>query len=117
MSNATIDDLRPYFKGLGLHEQKPPQLIAFAEAWTHQPPVAGKLTAKPKQPRFPKSEISHLPRIGELSLDSWKLYCREEFYKQAKMTLPGDGWREVQTTDKKLQAYIQYLESMENKDE
>jgi endonuclease III len=92
LANALPRALVKYFSGLGLQNVKPPQLIKLAQAYVKDPPEQGRLRSKVNCPR---SEISHLPQIGSLSVNSWLVYCCERI--------------DVVTQDKTLLEYMEYL--------
>ena len=89
---AKPEDLSQYFDGIGLQNKKPPFLIQLAKAYIKDPPQQGKLRSKSK---CPKSEISHLPQIGETSVNTWLVYCCNK--------------TDVVTEDKKLIEYMKYV--------
>ena len=92
LANALPRALVKYFSGLGLQNVKPPQLIKLAQAYVEDPPEQGRLRSKVN---CPLSEISHLPQIGSLSVNSWLVYCCERI--------------DVVTQDKTLLEYMEYL--------
>ena len=94
LSKALPEDLSQYFGGLGLQKVKPPQLIKLAQAYVKDPPEQGILRSKVN---CPQSEISHLPQIGPLSVNSWLVYCCERM--------------DIVTIDETLLAYIEHLKT------
>ncbi|KAF1955050.1 hypothetical protein CC80DRAFT_493395 [Byssothecium circinans] len=94
LSKASPEALSQYFGGIGLQKVKPPQLIKLAQAYVKDPPKQGRLRWKAKGPQ---SEISHLPQIGQLSVDAWLVYCCER--------------TDIVTQDKTLLEYMEYLKT------
>jgi endonuclease III len=92
LSKALPEALSRYFSGLGLQKVKPPQLIKLAQAYVKDPPEQGRLRSKVKSPQ---SEISHLPQIGPLAVNTWLVYCCERM--------------DIVTQEKTLLAYMEHL--------
>lgn len=91
---ALPEALSQYFTGIGLQNVKPPQLIRLAQAYLKDPPEQGRSRSKAN---CPQSEISHLPQIGPLAVNSWLVYCCAR--------------TDVLTQEKKLMNYMEYLKS------
>lgn len=94
IANALPKALSQYFGGLGLQNVKSDQLIRLAKAYIEDPPEQGKLRSKAK---CTQSEISHLPQIGPLSVDTWLVYCCER--------------TDIVTSDKTLLEYMEHLKT------
>lgn len=94
IANALPEAFSQYFGGLGLQNAKPRQLVKLAQAYIEDPPIQGKLRSKAK---CPQSEISHLPQIGPLSVDTWLVYCCER--------------TDIVTSDKTLLEYMEHLKT------
>lgn len=86
--------LSQYFSGLGLQNTKPLQLIKLAQAYIKNPPEQGRMRSKAN---CPQSEISHLPQIGQASVNSWLVYYCER--------------TDITTEDETLVNYMEYLKS------
>jgi endonuclease III len=97
LSAASPEALSQHFGGIGLQKVKPPQLIKLAQAYVRDPPRHGTLRAKAS---CPNSEVSHLPYIGLSSINAWLVYCCERI--------------DVDTQDKTLQEYMEYLKIEES---
>jgi hypothetical protein len=78
-----------------LQNIKPPRLIALAQAYVKDPPKQGIVRSKAKKASCPESEITHLPWIGEMSVNAWWVYCCER--------------TDVVTQEKTLLNYIERL--------
>ena len=94
LSKASPEALIQYFDGIGLQNEKPPQLIKLAQAYVKDPPEKGRLRSKVN---CPQSEVSHLPRIGLSSINAWLVYCCEK--------------TDVVTKEKPLLEYMEYLKT------
>ncbi|KAF1965073.1 hypothetical protein BU23DRAFT_561405 [Bimuria novae-zelandiae CBS 107.79] len=95
LSRASSEALSAYFGGIGLQNTKPLQLTKLAQAYLKDPPKQGRLRSKAKNPQCPQSEISHLPQIGQMSVNAWLVYCCER--------------TDVVTDDKPLLEYMEYV--------
>ncbi|OAG08867.1 uncharacterized protein CC84DRAFT_1257630 [Paraphaeosphaeria sporulosa] len=95
LAKASEQALSQYFGGIGLQNMKPPRLIALAQAYVRDPPKAGVNRSKTKKGSCPESEITHLPWIGEQSVNTWWVYCCER--------------TDVATKEKPLLEYIEHL--------
>jgi methyl-CpG-binding domain protein 4 len=54
-----------------------------------------------------KWEIAHLPGVGAYALDSWRIFCRDEF--RGRKQGEEEEWRRVVPKDKELRAYCRWL--------
>jgi endonuclease III len=94
LSKALPEDLIQYFGGIGRQRVKSPQLIKLAQAYVKDPPVPGRLRSGAKCPR---SEISHLPQIGPVSVNAWLVYYCERM--------------DIVTLDKTQLEYMEHLKT------
>lgn len=66
-------------------------------------------------------EVAHLPGVGAYALDSWRIFCLDEFRKGSLETKAAEGagegqlnnheneeWRRVVPKDKELRAYLRW---------
>lgn len=65
-------------------------------------------------------EIAHLPGVGAYALDSWRIFCRDEFRRSAvssnmvgekgkeEQVEQEEEWRRVVPKDKELRAYLRW---------
>jgi hypothetical protein len=104
---ANSDEIKPYFKGLGL-STRAQRLIDLAKIWLELPPEINKRRGKRGQKSDDISEVSHLPGIGRFASDCWRVFCKEQFYRSAGHDLPEAEWKRVVPRDLKL---IDYLKS------
>ena len=100
LSQASEEDLRHYFRNIGLQGEKPGQLIKLSEKYLNDPPKQG--IVRSKKGSCPDSEITHLPQIGLKSVDAWWVYFCEK--------------TDILTQDTRLLEYMEYLKSRNSVD-
>ncbi|KAJ6013401.1 hypothetical protein N7540_007992 [Penicillium herquei] len=120
---------------LGLQNQRAQKCISLAQTWLTNPPMKGKRYRKMHYPNKldgrdlrpdecvddedPRSawEIAHLAGVGAYSIDSWRIFCRDELrglatdWKGSGATSPGfvPEWKSVLPFDKELRAYLTWM--------
>jgi endonuclease III len=120
---------------LGFQNQRARKCIALAKTWLTNPPHKNKRYRKLHYPRKLDGrdvgrdecineedlrvawEIAHLPGVGAYSLDSWRIFCRDELRDKAS-DWQGTGatevgfvaeWKCVLPQDKELRAYLSWM--------
>ncbi|KAJ5717385.1 hypothetical protein N7488_003031 [Penicillium malachiteum] len=120
---------------LGFQNQRTQKCISLAQTWLANPPIKDKRYRKMHYPNKldgrdlrpdecvddedPRSawEIAHLPGVGAYSLDSWRIFCRDELrglatdWKGTGATDRGfvPEWKSVLPYDKELRAYLTWM--------
>lgn len=135
MAAAELSDLVSMIHGLGFQNQRAKKCIGLAQTWLAQPPTKGR---RYRELHYPQKrdgkdvgpdeciddddprvawEIAHLPGVGAYSLDSWRVFCRDELRGLAQ-DWNGRGaqapnfqpeWRTVLPYDKELRAYLTWM--------
>lgn len=135
MANASPSELVSMIRCLGFQNQRARKCIDLARTWQTQPPTKGKRYRELHYPRKLDGrdvgrdeciddedmrvawEVAHLPGVGAYSLDSWRIFCRDELRKVAT-DWQGTGattvgfvpeWKSVLPQDKELRAYLTWL--------
>jgi hypothetical protein len=101
---ATVDDIKSYFKTLGL-PGRATWIKTMAEQLLLDSPKPNRLRHKTYKNAGYASEVAHLKGIGDYGSDAWRLFCKEDFYARHNIVVT-DEWKRVQTKDKALQKYI-----------
>lgn len=137
MAAAELSELVSMIRGLGFQNQRAKKCIGLAQTWLAQPPTKGKRYRELNYPRKldgrdvgrdeciddedPRVawEIAHLPGVGAYSLDSWRIFCRDELRGLARLRdwngsgsqTPGFApeWKTVLPYDKELRAYLTWM--------
>lgn len=135
MAAAELSELVSMIRGLGFQNQRAKKCIGLAQTWLAQPPTKGKRYRELNYPRKldgrdvgrdeciddedPRVawEIAHLPGVGAYSLDSWRIFCRDELRGLARdwngsgSQTPGfvPEWKTVLPYDKELRAYLTWM--------
>lgn len=135
MAAADLSEFVSLIHCLGFQNQRAKKCIAIAQLWQDSPPVRNKRYRKLHYPQKldgrdigreeciddedPRAawEIAHLPGVGAYSLDSWRIFCRDELRGVAKdwkgtgATAPGfvPEWKSVLPEDKELRAYLTWM--------
>lgn len=135
MAAADLPELVSMIHCLGFQNQRAKKCVAIARFWQTNPPVRGKRYRKLHYPdkmdgrdvgreeclddEDPRSawEIAHLPGVGAYSLDSWRIFCRDELrgvardWKGTGATVKGfvPEWKSVLPQDKELRAYLTWM--------
>lgn len=104
LQDATSADILPYFKHLGLY-RRADWILELADMLHRDPPQHGVLRRKVNGYDNPVSEVAHLRGIGHYGSDAWRIFCKEQFYAEAGITVT-DEWRRVTPSDKVLKRYI-----------
>lgn len=135
MATADISDLVAMIHCLGFQNQRARKCIRLAQTWlAHQPrkceryrrlhypcksdgrDVRPQECIDDKDPRV-AWEVAHLPGVGAYSLDSWRIFCRDELrglaedWKGSGATTPDfvPEWKSVLPQDKELRAYLTWM--------
>ncbi|KAL4893281.1 DNA glycosylase [Aspergillus ambiguus] len=120
---------------LGFQNQRAKKCISLAQTWLTHPPTKGSRYRRLHYPQKfdgrdigPKEcipdedprvawEAAHLPGVGAYSLDSWRIFCRDELrglatdWKGTGSTDCGfvPEWKSVLPQDKELRAYLTWM--------
>ncbi|KAJ5975555.1 hypothetical protein N7481_009262 [Penicillium waksmanii] len=135
MANASPSELVSMIRCLGFQNQRARKCIDLARMWQTQPPTKGKRYRELHYPRKLDGrdvgrdeciddedmrvawEVAHLPGVGAYSLDSWRIFCRDEL-REVATDWQGTGattvgfvpeWKSVLPQDKELRAYLTWL--------
>ena len=135
MATANVCDLVDMIHCLGFQNQRTRKCISLAQRWMSHPPKKDeryrklhypcKLDGRDVRPQEciddadPRVawEVAHLPGVGAYSLDSWRIFCRDELRGLAK-DWKGSGaatadfvpeWKTVLPHDKELRAYLTWM--------
>lgn len=132
---AELSELVSIIHGLGFQNQRAKKCINLAQTWLANPPMKGKRYRKLHYPRKMDGrdisqderiddndpriawEIAHLPGVGAYSLDSWRIFCRDELRGLARDWNGTDAqtldfapeWKLVLPYDKELRAYLTWM--------
>ncbi|KAJ6145379.1 hypothetical protein N7470_009274 [Penicillium chermesinum] len=135
MANADQKELVDMIHCLGFQNQRANKCIKIAQTWQTNPPCKDKRYRKMHYPRKLDGrdigrgeciddedhrsgwEVAHLPGIGAYSLDSWRIFCRDELrgtatdWKGTGATEPAfvPEWKSVLPMDKELRAYLTWM--------
>ncbi|KAK1143609.1 hypothetical protein N8T08_006219 [Aspergillus melleus] len=135
MAAADLSDLVSMIRCLGFQNQRAKKCIGLAQTWLAWPPTRDKRYRKLHYPcrmdgrdiaenecigdDDPRVawEIAHLPGVGAYSLDSWRIFCRDELRGVAKDWKGSDAmepgfvpeWKSVLPQDKELRAYLTWM--------
>ncbi|KAJ5634061.1 DNA glycosylase [Penicillium herquei] len=135
MATADQEEFVAMIHCLGFQNQRTQKCISLAQTWLANPPMKDKRYRKMHYPNKldgrdlrpdecvddedPRSawEIAHLPGVGAYSLDSWRIFCRDELrgfatdWKGTGATDPGfvPEWKSVLPYDKELRAYLTWM--------
>ncbi|PYI10626.1 5-Methylcytosine G/T mismatch-specific DNA glycosylase [Aspergillus sclerotiicarbonarius CBS 121057] len=135
MASAELSTLTSMIHCLGFQNQRAKKCITLARTWLTCPPTKGKRYRKLHYPcrldgrdigpgesisdDDPRVawEVAHLPGVGPYSLDSWRIFCRDELRGLAS-DWKGHGaaatdfapeWKSVVPQDKELRAYLTWM--------
>ncbi|PKX90770.1 putative pre-mRNA splicing factor [Aspergillus novofumigatus IBT 16806] len=137
MSTADFWKLLSMIRSLGFQNERAKKCIDLAKTWLARPPTKGRRYRRLHYPRKLDGkdvgreecigddeddtrvawEIAHLPGVGPYSLDSWRIFCRDELRGLAK-DWKGNGaasadfepeWKSVLPQDKELRAYLTWM--------
>ncbi|KAF7591311.1 hypothetical protein BBP40_001687 [Aspergillus hancockii] len=135
MAAADPSDLASRIHCLGFQNQRARKFVNIAQTWLAHPPVKGKryrrlhypckLDGRDVRPQEciddddPRVawEVAHLPGVGAYSLDSWRIFCRDELRGLAKDWRGSSvttrdfvpEWKSVLPQDKELRAYLTWM--------
>ena len=135
MAAAELPELVSMMHSLGFQNQRAKKCISLAQTWLASRPTKGKRYRKLHYPCKLDGrdinqgeciddsdlrvawEIAHLPGVGAYSLDSWRIFCRDELRGLAR-DWNGTGaqtsdfipeWKTVLPHDKELRAYLTWM--------
>ncbi|KAJ5757695.1 uncharacterized protein N7511_006389 [Penicillium nucicola] len=135
MAAADESEFVSIIRCLGFQNQRARKCIALAQLWLTNPPHKNKRYRKLHYPRRLDGrdvgrdecineedlrvawEVAHLPGVGAYSLDSWRIFCRDELRGKAS-DWQGTGateigfvaeWKCVLPQDKELRAYLSWM--------
>jgi endonuclease III len=135
MSTADFSKLVSMIHSLGFQNERAQKCINLAKTWLARPPRKGSRYRRLHYPCKMDGkdvgreecigdddtrvawEIAHLPGVGPYSLDSWRIFCRDELRGLAK-DWKGNGaasadfvpeWKSVLPQDKELRAYLTWM--------
>ncbi|KAJ5628145.1 hypothetical protein N7490_010373 [Penicillium lividum] len=135
MAVADESELVSMIRCLGFQNQRARKCISLAQIWKFNPPLKSKRYRKMHYPHRldgrdigpdecvddedPRSawEVAHLPGVGAYSLDSWRIFCRDELRGMATDWIGAGAttygfvpeWKSVLPQDKELRAYLTWL--------
>lgn len=135
MGEADPPELVSMINCLGFQNQRARKCITLAQTWLSDPPNKSKRYRKLHYPRKLDGrnvgreecideedlrvawEIAHLPGVGAYSLDSWRIFCRDELRGKASDWKGTDAaevgfvpeWKCVLPHDKELRAYLTWM--------
>ncbi|KAJ5563242.1 hypothetical protein N7535_008406 [Penicillium sp. DV-2018c] len=135
MAKAELSELVSMINCLGFQNQRAKKCITLAQTWLSNPPDKRKRYRKLHYPQKLDGrnvgrdeciddedlrvawEIAHLPGVGAYSLDSWRIFCRDELrgkasdWKGTNATEVGfvPEWKCVLPQDKELRAYLTWM--------
>lgn len=135
MATADPASLVSMIRCLGFQNQRAKKCIGLAQTWLAHPPSRDRRYRKLHYPCKTDGrdvgqeecidcddprvawEIAHLPGVGAYSLDSWRIFCRDELRGRA-MDWKGRNaaedsfvpeWKTVIPQDKELRAYLTWM--------
>lgn len=135
MANADHKELVDMIHCLGFQNQRANKCITLAQTWQTDPPSKDRRYRRMHYPRKLDGrdvgrdeciddedhrsawEVAHLPGVGAYSLDSWRIFCRDELrggatdWKGSGATDPAfvPEWKSVLPMDKELRAYLTWM--------
>jgi methyl-CpG-binding domain protein 4 len=135
MARANLSELVSMIRCLGFQNQRANKCITIAQIWLNNPPNPHKRYRKLHYPRESDGrnvgrkecidkddlrvawEIAHLPGVGAYSLDSWRIFCRDQLRHLASDWKGTDSteigfvpeWKCVLPQDKELRAYLTWM--------
>lgn len=135
MAAAAQSEFVSLIRCLGFQNQRATKCITLAQTWLTNPPTPHKRYRRIHYPREFDGrnvgrdecidqedlrvawEVAHLPGVGAYSLDSWRIFCRDELRGLAEDWI-GTGakesgfvpeWKCVLPQDKELRAYLTWM--------
>ncbi|OJD31113.1 methyl-binding domain-containing protein 4 [Diplodia corticola] len=136
LAHANVLDITAILRPLGMQNVRANILIEFAKRWLLDPPRPGRRhrsmnypgkglqkdirpgeVLSDADPRVAAYEIAHLPGCGPYALDSWRIFCRDEF-RGVALDYNGAGvgdegfepeWKRVRPKDKELRAFLRWM--------
>jgi hypothetical protein len=115
LAAAKYDETEQYFENLGLF-RRAQWVIDLAKRWLLQPPKAGVFHAKKYNGNIQfVSEVAHLKGVGQYASDAWRIFCKDELYRQAGFPVDIPEWTIVKPKDKELRAYLTWKRTVSEK--
>jgi hypothetical protein len=115
LARAKYEETVLFFKSLGLL-RRAAWVIDLAKGWLSQPPKAGVVYEKSYKGNVTvKSEVAHLKGIGRYASDAWRIFCKDELYRQAGFPVGAPEWTNIRPEDKELRAYIKWKRAVSEK--
>ncbi|OAG37685.1 hypothetical protein AYO21_08048 [Fonsecaea monophora] len=106
LARAKYDETVLFFRDLGL-PRRAGWVIDLAKDWLSQPPKAGVTYQKSYNGKITvESEVAHLKGVGKYASDAWRIFCKDELYRQAGFDVDEPEWTKVLPEDKELRRYI-----------
>ena len=105
LARAEYHEIQPFFANLGLF-QRADWLIKLAKAWVERPPQANKLYVKRGGKPVFTSEVAHLPGVGMFANNAWRIFCKDNMYREAGYSITIPEWKNVLPTDEGLTAFL-----------
>ena len=136
LAEADEAGLAEKFRHLGLQNIRAKRYTQLAKSWIKDPPAKGRRHRKlnypftgdgkdikvreiltDEDPRIGAWEIAHLPTSGPYAIDSWRIFCRDEFRGLATGWNGEDAssvnfepeWKRVLPQDKELRAFLRWM--------
>lgn len=135
MAEADLTEFVSIIHCLGFQNQRARKCITLAQTWLSEPPNKNNRYRKLNYPRKLDGqnvgrnecineedmrvawEIAHFPGVGAYSLDSWRIFCRDELRGKASDWKGTDAtevgfvpeWKCVLPHDKELRAYLTWM--------
>ena len=101
LAKADCDDIKLFFTQVGL-PKRAEWLVELAKTWCTDPPQANKLHKKGAG----RSEVSHLKGVGNFAIDTWRIFCKDDLYKEAGSRLKTPEWKKVLPSNEGLKTYL-----------
>ncbi|KAJ5902234.1 hypothetical protein N7495_002762 [Penicillium taxi] len=137
MAKAHLSDIRSLIDRLGFGSVRAGRCLLLAKEWARRPPCKKKRYGMANYPEFHQGlnvkedecldeydprfawEIAGFPGVGPYSMDSWRIFCRDELRGKATdwkgtgapPSLPSflPEWKQVVPRDKELCAYLSWM--------
>ncbi|KPI36951.1 Methyl-CpG-binding domain protein 4 [Cyphellophora attinorum] len=115
LARAEYKETVVFFESLGL-PHRAQWVIDLANTWLLQPPKAGVVHRKCyKKEVTCESEVAHLTGVGQYASDAWRIFCKDELYRQAGFPVDIPEWTIVKPKDKELRAYLTWKRNTSKK--
>jgi hypothetical protein len=115
LARAKFEETIVFFENLGLF-RRAKWVIDLAKGWILQPPKAGVVHRKSFKGKVTvESEVAHLKGIGRYASDAWRIFCKDELYRQEGLPVDTPEWAIIHPEDKELRAYIAWKRTASEK--